>query len=80
MRHVSDPRASAPQPWDQTIIGWMWRWSGVVLPCMLPNLEQTDILCTMSFVKHMQPTFGEAVRGNPQSLVLIRPEKGAVVP
>jgi hypothetical protein len=51
-----------------------------VLPCMLPYLEQTIILSTTSFMKHMQPMFGEAIRGSPQSLGLIGPEKGAAVP
>jgi hypothetical protein len=51
-----------------------------VLPCMSSYLEQTTILHTNSFVKHMQPTFGEAVRGGPQSVGLIGPEKGATAP
>jgi hypothetical protein len=47
---------------------------------MLPYLEQTAILRTTSFVKHMQPTFGEVVRGSPRCLGLIGLEKGAAVP
>jgi hypothetical protein len=47
---------------------------------MFPYLEQTTILRTMSFVKHTQLMFGEAVRGSPRSLGLIKPKKGADVP